>query len=317
PGLLHGHVGHRADRVALVVALQRLPVGAGAGARLAGDVDVGQEVHLDLDGAVAGARLAAAALDVEAEPARLVAAHLGLGRGREQLADVVEHAGGRGRVGPGRAADRRLVDVDDLVGQVDAVDPGVAAGDRAGAVELVGQRVVEDVVDQRGLARPGHAGDGGVQYERELDVDALEVVLAGALDGDLPLLVALAAGGRDRDGPAPRQVLAGDGLLAGQQVLDGAGDDDLPAVLARAGADVDHPVGGGDGVFVVLDHDQSVAHVAEPDQGVEQAHVVALVEADGRLVQHVQDADEAGADLRGEPDALRLAARQGGGGAVE
>jgi hypothetical protein len=42
----------------------------------------------------------------------------------------------------------------------------------------------------------------------------------------------------------------------------------------------------------------------------EQPVVVALVEADRRLVQHVHDARQAGADLRGETNALRLAARQ-------
>ena len=53
----------------LVADLQRLAVVALALADVAGDVDVGQEVHLDLDDAVALAGLAAAALDVEAEAA--------------------------------------------------------------------------------------------------------------------------------------------------------------------------------------------------------------------------------------------------------
>ena len=59
--------------------LQGVAVVAGAMADLAGHVDVGQEVHLDLDGAVTRTRLAPAATDVEREPARLVAPHLGLG----------------------------------------------------------------------------------------------------------------------------------------------------------------------------------------------------------------------------------------------
>ena len=37
----------------------------------------------------------------------------------------------------------------------------------------------------------------------------------------------------------------------------------LAAVLAGAGADVDDPVGGADGVLVVLDDDERVAEVAE------------------------------------------------------
>ena len=86
--------------------------------------------------------------------------------------------------------------------------------------------------------------------------------------------------------------------------------DDLAAVLAGARADVDDPVGGPDGVLVVLDDDQGVAEVAQPDQRLDQPVVVALVQADRRLVEDVEHADQAGADLGGQPDALRLAAGQ-------
>jgi hypothetical protein len=41
---------------------------------------------------------------------------------------------------------------------------------------------------------------------------------------------------------------------------------------------------------------------------LDQAGVVALVEPDRRLVEDVEDADEAGSDLGGQPDPLRLAA---------
>ena len=85
---------------------------------------------------------------------------------------------------------------------------------------------------------------------------------------------------------------------------------DPTAVLAGAGADVDDPVGGPDGVLVVLDDDERVAQVPQPGQGVDQPAVVALVQADARLVQDVEHADQAGADLRRQPDALRLAAGQ-------
>ena len=57
----------------------------------------------------------------------------------------------------------------------------VGAGRRAGAVQLAGQRVVENLVDERTLARAAHAGDGDEGPEREGDVDVLQVVLAGAL----------------------------------------------------------------------------------------------------------------------------------------
>ncbi len=84
--------------------------------------------------------------------------------------------------------------------------------------------------------------------------------------------------------------------------------DDLPAVLAGAGPHVDDVVGGRDRVVVVLDDDHAVAEIAQVLQRREQPVVVALVQADRRLVQHVHHAGQPGADLRREPDALRLAA---------
>ena len=63
--LLHRHIQHLGDILALVSHFQRLAVVARALAHLAGDVDVGEEMHLDLDDAVAVAVLAPAARDVE------------------------------------------------------------------------------------------------------------------------------------------------------------------------------------------------------------------------------------------------------------
>src|SRR6185437_12288966 len=103
------------------------PVVPRAVADLARHVHIGQEVHLDLDGAVAGARLAAAALDVERESARLIPTYLGLGGGGEQRADLVEHTGVGGGVRSWCPADRRLVDADQLVDIFQSRDAGVPA----------------------------------------------------------------------------------------------------------------------------------------------------------------------------------------------
>ena len=93
--------------------------------------------------------------------------------------------------------------------------------------------------------------------------------------------------------------------------------DDLAAVLAGARPEVDDVVRGADRALVVLDDDHGVAEVAQPRQRADQLRVVALVEPDRRLVEDVEDADEARADLRREPDPLRLAARQRRGRALE
>ena len=125
--LLHGHFQHVRDALALVVDLERFAVVALALANLAGHVDIGQEVHLDLELTVARAGLAPAAADIEAEAARTVAARLRVrGRG-EEVADVVEEIRiGRG-VGARRAPDGALVDADDLVEEFLALDGAASA----------------------------------------------------------------------------------------------------------------------------------------------------------------------------------------------
>ena len=72
-----------------------------------------------------------------------------------------------------------------------------------------------------------------------------------------------------------------------------------------------------DGVFVVFHHHQGVAFVAQLVQGVEQNLVVARMQSNGRLVEHVAHALQVTAQLRGQADALRFAATQCGRAAVE
>ena len=90
--------------------------------------------------------------------------------------------------------------------------------------------------------------------------------------------------------------------------------DEVAAGIARAGAEVDDVIGAANGFFVVLDDQNGVAQVAQGFESVEQATVVARVQADGRLVENVENAAQARADLRGQADALRLAAGKRGGG---
>ncbi len=314
--VLDRHVEHVGDRLALELHLQRLAVVALAVADVAGDVDVGQEVHLDLQQAVAGAFLAAAALDVEAEAAGLVAARLAFRQAGEPVADLGEGAGVGRRVGPRRAADRRLVDVDDLVEVGEAVDAVARAADDARAVQNAGGAGVERVDGQRGLARAADAGDAGEGAERELRGHVLEVVGAGALHGD-ELAGALAAPLRERDFAAAAEVVGGDAGGAGEELFERALATISPPWTPGAGAHVDDMVGVADRVLVMLDDDHGVAEVAQALQRFEQAVVVVLVEADRRFVEDVEDAREAGADLRREADALALAARERARGAVE
>ena len=76
-------------------------------------------------------------------------------------------------------------------------------------------------------------------------------------------------------------------------------------------------VGGADGVLVVFDNDHRIPEIPQAAEGRNEAVVVALVQTDARLVEDIQDTREARADLRGEPDALGLAAGECAALAVE
>ena len=78
---------------------------------------------------------------------------------------------------------------------------------------------------------------------------------------------------------------------------------------ACARAHVNQVVGRAHHVFVVLHHQYAVANIAQVLQGANQAVVVALVQADAGLVQHIHHPCEARANLAGQPNALRFAAR--------
>ena len=131
------------------------------------------------------------------------------------------------------------------------------------------------------------------------------------------LAVRRAALGGDRDLLRAGEVLRGEDSWVGEDLGRRARGDDLAAADAGAGAEVHEVVRGPHRLLVVLDDEDGVAHVAEPFEARQQAGVVARVQADARLVEDVQHADEPAADLPGEADALGLAAGERRGRAVE
>ena len=198
----------------------------------------------------------------------------------------------------------------DLVELFDTRNRAVAAGHHARAVEARGQGAIQDTVDERRLTGTRHAGDGSEHAEREGHVNVLQVVFASTLDGHHALLVDRAAGRRQDDAALARQILAGQRLAVGEQLRQRTRVYDPAAGLTGTGSTVDDPVGGLHRLLVVLDNDERVAQVPQALKGGNELAIVALMQADRRLVKDVEDTDEAGADLRGQADTLRLATRK-------
>src|SRR5262245_8388317 len=325
--LLHVHLQDVADALVLEADLQGLAVEAAAFADRTCDPHVGEEVHLQALRAIAFARLAAAAGLVETESAGLVAADLRLRQLRVQIADLIEDLDVRRRVRAWRAADRRLVDVDHLIDMLDAGDVLVLADlPRRAFVLLISvfglivgrlwpaacqefflEALLEDVVDERGLARAADAAHADEQTERNVDVDVLEVVVPGAAHCDVALR-ARPSLRRHGDLFRAAEVLCGKTLSALEHVIETAGGDDVAAAHAGTGAEIHDVVGRTHRFLVMFDDEDGVAHVAEALETAEQPVVVARVQADAWFVEDVKHADEAAADLAGEPNALGLAA---------
>src|SRR3569623_2393747 len=105
-------------------------------------------MQLHFEHAAAFAGLAAAALDVEAESAGAVTARARCLRAGEQLADRREQTGLGGGSGARRAAERALIDVDDLVELREADDVLARRGCLAAAVDGERGVAVERIVHQ-------------------------------------------------------------------------------------------------------------------------------------------------------------------------
>ncbi len=114
--------------------------------------------------------------------------------------------------------------------------------------------------------------------------------------------------GRYGDGGPAGEIPARQRFIFSLDLFRLAVGNDVTAVCARSRPEIDQMIGGGDHFPIVFDHQQRIAQVAQPFERGDQSVVVARVQPDRRLVEDVKHAGQAAADLRGESDALRLAA---------
>ena len=177
-----------------------------------------------------------------------------------------------------------------------------------GAVKLSGENRPQGFVDERRLARAADARHADELAQRKFRRDVLEVVAPRAADHDAPAR-SLAQRFGNFDPPASRQVIGGDGV-GPEDVVERPGGHDVAALAPGAGSPSTMKSAARIMSLVVLDDDHRVARVAQLFEAADQPLVVALVQADRRLVEDIEHVDELRADLRGEADALALAARE-------
>ncbi len=167
---------------------------------------------------------------------------------------------------------------------------------------------------QRRFPGSRDAGHRGHHAQREAHRHVLQVVARDALEVEPALRRPPLAPHRGR---LTGEVARGLGLTDLRQPLQPAAVEHAPAGLARERSHVHHPIGGPDDVDLVLDDEDGVAALHELPQRSEQRARVRRVQPRRGLVEHVHDAEEVGADLRREPQALQLTRRERGRAAVQ
>src|ERR1019366_5190616 len=221
-------------------------------------VNVGQKIHFDAALASALAGLAASAGDVEGEASGFVSALARFGQHGVKVSNRREDSRVGCGIGARSAPDGRLVDANDLVDEVGSGDGSVRAGLLARTIELPGKRAVEDVVHESRFAGAGNTGDDGHHAERKNYVEILEIVGARAEDGDR-FSIRAAALGKHGDLLASGDVGSGERSRRVHNFSRRSARDQLAAMTAGSGAQVDHIVGAADGFFIVLDYEAGLA----------------------------------------------------------
>ena len=288
---------------------------AGAVAFRAPEEEVAEELHFDLLETQTAAAVAASVAGIKRKARGREASGFG-GRGiTEEAADVLVDAEVDSRRGAGCFRKRGLIDHHDLIHFLVPFDRFYEAGGFLFGRVLADQLAVKDIADEGGFARTGNSRDGAEDAEREFNREVFDVVVGDAFEGDV-------AGGRaaffrDGDGFFSREVVGGEGVFRGGEIIGGAAVEEVSARAAAAGADVHEFVGSADDGFLVLDDEEGVALVAEAAEDFDEARGVAGVKAHAGFVEDEEGVDERGAEAGGEVDALDFAAGERAGRAVE
>ncbi|CCJ99707.1 hypothetical protein BN130_2423 [Cronobacter malonaticus 507] len=299
------------DGFAFIFDLQRFAVVALAFALIARHVDIRQEVHLNLDNAIALAGFTAAAAYVKAEAARRIAARARFRHACEQFTHWCKDAGIGRRVRTRSTANRTLVDINNFIEMFHALNVAIRRwfGDGR-TVELALSNREQRIVDKRRFTGARNASYAGKQPNRQRQGDVFQVVAARAGQLQHFFRIGFHALFRHFNFALTAHELARERFRHRHDRVQWAFGDDLAAVYASARADIDHMVGRADGVFIVLHHNYCIAKITQVNQRTEQAFVIALMQADGRLIQHIHHTHQARADLACQTDTLRLAARK-------
>ena len=299
------------DVQTLVGDLQRLAVVALPAAGLAGDINWRQKVHLNFEKTISLALLAAPAFDIEAEATGVVAADPGGGDRGEEIPDLVEHPGVGGRVGSWGTTNGCLIDDDALLEELQIANLAMGPGALFRSIPLAEKGAPQNIVDERGLATAADAGHARHRSQRDAGIDIAQIILGGSKYLDPSLVLArFDPVAWHRNAQISGKVTPGAGTRMGHDFSRSSVGHQFATMDSGSRPHIQDIVGGPDGVFVMLHHDDRIAGIPQATNRLQQPVVVALMQSDAGLIQDVEHPHQSGADLGRQANALSLATAQ-------
>ncbi len=322
-GLGDGHIEDVVDILATIAHIENVVLEAVAVTGFALQHEVGHKLHLDGDDTGTLALVAATAVGIEREILTGEAHLLGQGLVGKEVANGVVGLDIGGGVRTRGLADGILVDKLDMAdGLIVALKTLIFARGIGHIAEVALESRKKDALDEGALAGAGNACDNGHDIERKADVNALEIVHAGTLDGDDTIPGATAR--RNGDGVEAREVAEGVASASITSATSLTRDticislkDDFATEATGIRSDIDEVVGSTHNLFVVLDNDNSIALVAQFLENMDESVGVAGMETNAGFVEDIERAHEGAAQRGGEVDALALATREAVGHSVQ
>ena len=260
-------------------------------ANIAGHIHIGQKVHFNLFNAVALARFASAALDIEGKTSAGVSARLGVPCLRKQVPDICEKSRIRCRIGARGASDRALVNGNHFVEMLHSFNPVMRAGVSRRVVQCRGKRRIKNPVDQGGFSGAGNTRHADKAAKREGNVDSLQIVLSRA-DHPQEFAVSGTSLCRNRYRHSAGQIRTGQGILVSHHLFGRSCRNHPTAVNPGTGSDVYNIIRGKHGFFIMLHHNHRIPQIAQIFQRCNQLTVIPLMQADTGFIQNIQNADK-------------------------
>ena len=117
-----------------------------------------------------------------------------------------------------------------------------------------------------------------------------------ASDGD-DLRVSATPVRRAIDGDFARKIFASEAVFVCDDFIIGTSCDDFSSADTRARAEVDNKISSPHGIFIMLDHDNSITKIAQSFQAFDKPFVVSGMQSNAGFIKDIKNAHKAAANL--------------------